>query len=107
MITFFPAWPSTLSRGIDNRQLKHPRMLHFRQHKQTAFPSGNERRRARLQYCPIAHLHQLLHRDRQVAHPLAGGMEHGIGDGSSSADYADFTNCLAAEGAGVKVRLAD
>src|ERR1700742_1812824 len=59
------------------------------------------------EYWPIAHLHQLLHRDRQIAHPLAGGMEHGICDGSSSADYADFTNCLAAEGASVKVRLAD
>jgi hypothetical protein len=70
------------------------------------------RRRAELNslFCLVPNiglLHQLLHRDRQVAHPLAGGMEHGIGDGSSSADYADFTNCLAAEGAGVKVRLTD
>jgi len=58
-------------------------------------------------YRPIAHLHQLLHRDRQVAHTLAGGMEHGIGDGRSSADYADFANCLAAEGTGMKVRFTD
>jgi hypothetical protein len=27
----------------DNRQLRHPHMLHFLQHKRTAFPSGNER----------------------------------------------------------------
>jgi hypothetical protein len=33
-------------------------------------------------------LRQLLHRDRQVADRLAGGMEHPVGDGSP--DHANF-----------------
>jgi hypothetical protein len=44
-------------------------------------------------------LHQILHHDRQVANPFAGGREDGVGDRRRNTDAADFAGRLAAEGA--------
>src|SRR5690349_12929704 len=50
---------------------------------------------------------QLVHRDRQVAHARAGGVEHGVRDRRGRAGDADLAGALDAERVDVRIDLVD
>src|SRR3954453_16173198 len=56
---------------------------------------------------PQGKLNQLIRRDRQIAHALAGRVIDRVGDRRGRSDYSDLTHALDAERVDDLVRLVD